>query len=454
MEPRACVAEPDAANDRLTLHVCTQGGWGFRDILAQNLGLEADKVRVLTPDVGGGFGMKGFYYPEYTMAGFAARKLNRPVKWTGERGESFLSDTMGRDHVTVAELAFDASNRITALRVNVISNMGAYYYQYAPYIPTLAALKVLPGVYAIPTLSYSVQGVFTNTVPVDAYRGAGRPELIYCMERVIEAAARELGVDVTELRRINFIKPEQMPYSTAAGEIYDTGEFAQVMDTAMQRADWLGAAARKQEAANRGKYRGIGMCYYIESTMGDPDRACHRPLRAGRHGLGPGRHPDQRPGPRYGLRAGAPPAPGRAVRADPHRPGRHRPDQGRRRHRRLALAHGPGDRDLRCFRRRDREGQGLRGPGLRGGRRRHHLPGRRLPRRRHRQGDRHHGPGAEGPDHDRARRGGRARRCGHHQAPGLDLPQRLPHRRGRARFRHRRRATSPATPSSTISAWW
>ena len=200
MEPRACVAEPDAANDRLTLHVCTQGGWGFRDILAQNLGLEADKVRVLTPDVGGGFGMKGFYYPEYTMAGFAARKLNRPVKWTGERGESFLSDTMGRDHVTKAELAFDASNRITALRVNVISNMGAYYYQYAPYIPTLAALKVLPGVYAIPTLSYSVQGVFTNTVPVDAYRGAGRPESIYCMERVIEAAARELGVDVTELQ--------------------------------------------------------------------------------------------------------------------------------------------------------------------------------------------------------------------------------------------------------------
>ncbi len=270
MEPRACVAEPDGVGDRLTLHVCTQGGWGFRDILAQNLGLDPDKVRVITPDVGGGFGMKGFYYPEYTMAGFAARQLKRPVKWTGERGESFLSDTMGRDHVTTAELAFDARNRITGLRVNVISNMGAYYYQYAPYIPTGAALKVLPGVYDIPALSYSVQGVFTNTVPVDAYRGAGRPESIYCMERLIEYAARELGVDVNELRRINFIKPEQMPYTTAAGEIYDTGEFARVMDTAMQRADWQGAAARKQQSASRGRYRGIGMCYYIESTMGDP----------------------------------------------------------------------------------------------------------------------------------------------------------------------------------------
>jgi carbon-monoxide dehydrogenase large subunit len=270
MEPRACVAEVDGTSGRLTLHVCTQGGWGFRDILAENLGLPAEQVRVLTPDVGGGFGMKSFYYPEYTMAGAAARKLGRPVKWTGERGESFLSDTMGRDHVTTAELAFDADNRITALRVRVISNMGAYYYQYAPYIPTLAALKVLPGVYDIPALSYTVQGVFTNTVPVDAYRGAGRPESIYCMERVIEAAARELGVEPPELRRLNFIKPEQMPYKTAAGETYDTGDFARVMDTALDRADWKGARTRQGEAARRGKYRGIGMCYYIESTMGDP----------------------------------------------------------------------------------------------------------------------------------------------------------------------------------------
>jgi aerobic carbon-monoxide dehydrogenase large subunit len=268
MEPRACVAE--FAGGRLTLHTCTQGGWGHRDTLAANLGMEADNVRVITPDVGGGFGMKSFFYPEYTMAAAAAKTLGRPVKWTAERGESFLSDTMGRDHVTTAELAFDAQKRIVGMRVNVVANMGAYYYFYAPYIPTGAALKVLPGVYAIPALSYAVQGVFTNTVPVDAYRGAGRPESIYCIERLIEAAARELGVDPTDLRRINFVRPEQMPYKTSAGEVYDSGDFDRVMTAAMERADWKGAKARSAEARARGRYRGIGMCYYIESTMGDP----------------------------------------------------------------------------------------------------------------------------------------------------------------------------------------
>jgi aerobic carbon-monoxide dehydrogenase large subunit len=270
MEPRACVAEYDSAADKLTVQTCTQGGWGFRDTLADNLGMPQDKVRVITPDVGGGFGMKSFFYPEYTMAAYAARMLKRPVKWRADRGESFLSDTMGRDHVTTAELAFDANKRITGMRVHVTSNMGAYYYFYAPYIPTGAALKVLPGVYDIPVLSYSVHGVFTNTVPVDAYRGAGRPESIYCVERLVEKAARELGVDPTELRRINFVRSEQMPYKTAAGELYDSGDFARVMQTAMGRADWQGAKARKEAAARSGRYRGIGMCYYIESTMGDP----------------------------------------------------------------------------------------------------------------------------------------------------------------------------------------
>src|SRR3954447_3684761 len=270
MEPRACVAEYDSAADKLTVQTCTQGGWGFRDTLADNLGMPQDKVRVITPDVGGGFGMKSFFYPEDRMAAYAARMLKRPVKWRADRGESFLSDTMGRDHVTTAELAFDSNKRITGMRVHVTSNMGAYYYFYAPYIPTGAALKVLPGVYDIPVLSYSVHGVFTNTVPVDAYRGAGRPESIYCVERLIEKAARELGVDPTELRRINFVRSDQMPYKTAAGELYDSGDFARVMQTAMGRADWQGAKARKEGAARSGRYRGIGMCYYIESTMGDP----------------------------------------------------------------------------------------------------------------------------------------------------------------------------------------
>jgi carbon-monoxide dehydrogenase large subunit len=270
MEPRAAVSEWDAADGTLTCHTGTQGPWAFRDTIAQNLGLETDKVRVITPDVGGGFGMKAMFYPEYTMTAYAAKMLGRPVKWNSERSEAFLSDTQGRDHVTTAELAFDADNRIIGMRVNTVASMGAYYYFFAPYIPTGAALKVLPGVYDVKALSYGVKGVFTHTVPVDAYRGAGRPESIYCVERIIEKAAVELGVDRTELRRINFIKPEQMPFKTAAGELYDTGEFAKVMDTCLAKSDWRGMAARKAKAKAEGKLRGIGMCYYIESTMGDP----------------------------------------------------------------------------------------------------------------------------------------------------------------------------------------
>jgi carbon-monoxide dehydrogenase large subunit len=270
MEPRACVAEFDTAEGKLTVQTCTQGGWGHRDVLAANLGMAPEKVRVITPDVGGGFGMKAFFYPEYTMAAFAARELKRPVKWTGERGESFLSDTMGRDHVTTAEIGFDADHRILGLRVDLVANMGAYYYAFAPFIPTGAALKVLPGVYDVKALSYGVQGVFTNTVPVDAYRGAGRPESIYCIERLMDYAADELGVDPIELRRRNFIRPEQMPFTTAAGETYDTGDFARVMDACLKKADWAGIDKRRAEARARGRYRGIGLCYYIESTMGDP----------------------------------------------------------------------------------------------------------------------------------------------------------------------------------------
>ncbi|MCL6606896.1 MAG: xanthine dehydrogenase family protein molybdopterin-binding subunit [Geminicoccaceae bacterium] len=270
MEPRAAVAEWDAGAGKLTVHTCTQGGWAFRDVLAQNLGLAKEKVRVLTPDVGGGFGMKAMFYGEYTLCAFAARKLGRPVKWTSERGEAFLSDSQGRDHVTVAELAFDADHRILGLKVDVVANMGAYYYFFAPFIPTGAALKVLPGVYDVKCLSYGVKAVFTNTVPVDAYRGAGRPESIYCIERLMDLAAAELGVDRLELRRKNFIRPEQMPFKTAAGEIYDSGDFERVMNAAVARADWQGFPTRRAEAARRGKLRGIGLCYYIESTMGNP----------------------------------------------------------------------------------------------------------------------------------------------------------------------------------------
>ena len=175
IEPRAAIAEWDA-NTGITLHACTQGGWLWTDMLAGVLKVGADKVRILTPDVGGGFGMKAFFYPEYAMAAFAARELGRPVKWTGERSETFLADVMGRDHVTTAELALDADHKILGMRVETIANMGAYNSLFAPFIPTMAALKVLPGVYDVKSLVYRVKGVLTNTTPVDAYRGAGRPE--------------------------------------------------------------------------------------------------------------------------------------------------------------------------------------------------------------------------------------------------------------------------------------
>ncbi|HYZ26343.1 MAG TPA: xanthine dehydrogenase family protein molybdopterin-binding subunit [Geminicoccaceae bacterium] len=273
IEPRAAIADFDAAAGTITLRTCTQGGWLLTDILAGTLKIDSSKVRILTPDVGGGFGMKAFFYPEYAMAAWASRLLGRPVKWTGERSETFLADVMGRDHVTEAELALDADHRILGMKVETTANMGAYSSLFGPFIPTGAALKVLPGVYDVKHLVYRVKGVLTNTTPVDAYRGAGRPESIYLMERLMDAAAREVGEDRAEFRRKNFIPPSAMPFKTAAGEIYDSGDFARVTDTALKEADWGGLARRQAEAAARGLRRGIGMSYYIESTMGDPQEA-------------------------------------------------------------------------------------------------------------------------------------------------------------------------------------
>jgi len=269
MEPRAAVAEP-GPDGRLTVYLPTQGVWMPRDIIAGLLGLSKEKVRVRTPDVGGGFGTKIFVYPEYVMVAWAALRLGRPVRWTATRTEAMLIDAHGRDHRTVAELAFDEDARMLAYRVRVRANLGAYLSQFGPYIPTGAASKVVPGVYRIPAVSYGVLGVFTNTAPVDAYRGAGRPESIYCLERLVDVAARELGLPPDEIRRRNMIAPEEMPYRTAVGETYDSGEFVRLMEACMERADWAGFAKRRAESEARGRLRGIGMAYYIEATMGDP----------------------------------------------------------------------------------------------------------------------------------------------------------------------------------------
>jgi carbon-monoxide dehydrogenase large subunit len=217
--------------------------------------------------------MKSFYYPEQALAVWSSKKFGRPVKWIGERGDSFISDIMGRDHVTKVDLAFNSNYEILGMRVDTIANMGAYLSNFGPFIPTLAAIKVMPGVYDIKALSVRVRGVFTNTVPVDAYRGAGRPESIYMMERLMDKASQQLGVDRVELRRKNFIAATSMPFTTTAGEIYDSGEFERVMDTVTEKADWAGINERRSVSHKNGKRRGIGLCYYIESTMGEPGEA-------------------------------------------------------------------------------------------------------------------------------------------------------------------------------------
>ncbi|MFC6687130.1 xanthine dehydrogenase family protein molybdopterin-binding subunit [Jhaorihella thermophila] len=268
LEPRGCFAEWDGQR----LHLCYggQGVWGVKAQLAEKFGLEPEQVRVTTPDVGGGFGMKAFAYPEYFVVAHAARALGRPVRWIADRSESMLADNGARDLVTRAELAFDGDNRITAYRVHTRCNLGAYNSQFGQMIQTMLFSRVLTGVYDIRTVWMRVEGIYTNTTQVDAYRGAGRPEAIYVLERVMDRAARELGVDPLELRRRNFIPADAFPYQSATGETYDVGDFNRVLDRAVERADLAGFPARRAADAARGLLRGLGASYYIESILGDP----------------------------------------------------------------------------------------------------------------------------------------------------------------------------------------
>lgn len=271
MEPRGVIADWDSTAEKMTVRMGTQGGWVTRSLLAKAvLHIPEEQVRVITPDVGGAFGMKLFFYSECVATVWTSRKLGRPIKWMGERSDAFLSDTQGRDHVTTASLAFDRDNKILGMKIKTNANLGAYLSTFGPMIPTMAMLKVLPGVYDIPALHYRSVGVFTNTVPVDAYRGAGRPEAIYIIERLMDTAAMELSVGPDALRRVNFIPTSAIPYKTATGCVYDSGEFERLMDRALENSQWSEFEERRAEAANRGKIRGIGMCYYIEATAGNP----------------------------------------------------------------------------------------------------------------------------------------------------------------------------------------
>jgi aerobic carbon-monoxide dehydrogenase large subunit len=268
LDTRAAVAEYDEAKDRLTLTLGSQGPHRIRDVLCKMiLNIPVEKMRVITPDTGGGFGTKLFPYREYALVAVAAKNLKRPVSWVAERTEHFLCDAQGRDNVTTAELALDASNKFLALRVDTIADMGGYLSAFAPYIPYGGA-GMLPGVYDFATCYARVRAAYTNTLPVDAYRGAGRPEASYVLERLVDVAARELGVEPDALRKKNFIKPKQMPYTTPTDKIYDSGEFAAHMARAQDVGDWKGFRKRWAQARRRNKLRGIGLATYIEVCGG------------------------------------------------------------------------------------------------------------------------------------------------------------------------------------------
>jgi len=266
LEPRAALAHYDPATDRSTLYTPTQGPHVIHGQIADPiLKLGAAKLRVVSGNVGGAFGMKIFLHPEQPLVVWASRKLKRAVRWTGERSETFVSDVQGRDNYTIAELALDAGAKFLALRVTNYANMGAYLSNFGPFIPQLL-LFVLSSVYRIPAIVLRTRGIVTNTVPVDAYRGAGRPEGIYVIERIVDLAARELGLGPDEIRQRNFINA--FPYQTPVESEYDSGDFPGAMKLAMEKADWTGFAARRDAAAKRGKLRGIGLGMYIERCGG------------------------------------------------------------------------------------------------------------------------------------------------------------------------------------------
>ena len=266
MEPRAALAEYDPAEGRFTLRVGCQGVFGLRAGLAAVLGVDKEKLRVLTGNVGGSFGMKAAVYPEYPALLHAAKTLGRPVKWTDERSESFVSDSHGRDHEMTAELALDAQGNFLAVRVTGYGNLGAYVGRGTPIPPTANAVKNVIGVYKTPLLEVATRIVVTNTPPVGAYRGAGRPEGNYYMERLVDTAAAETGIDRRELRRKNHIPETAMPHQAPNGTTYDSGEFTAVLDEALRRADWDGFAARREESRKRGLLRGRGIGDYLEVT--------------------------------------------------------------------------------------------------------------------------------------------------------------------------------------------
>src|SRR5256886_2269975 len=266
MEPRAAVGVYDEAGGRFTLHVPSQGVFGLRANMADILKVEPKQVRIVTGHVGGSFGMKAAPFPEYICVLHAARALGRPVKWADERSGSFVSDSHGRDHELTAELALDADGNFLAVRITNFGNMGAFLSPVAPMPSTINVVKNVQGVYRTPLIEVSTKCVFTNTSHVSAYRGAGRPEGNYYMERLVDVAAAEMGIDRLELRRRNQIRPREIPIKTASGSNYDSGDFPGLFKRALKAADVKGFARRKRESRKRGKVRGLGIGNFLEVT--------------------------------------------------------------------------------------------------------------------------------------------------------------------------------------------
>ena len=272
MEPRAALANYDPAEEHFTLYTTSQNPHVARLVLSAFYNIAPEhKLRVIAPDVGGGFGSKIFIYPEEMVALWASKRTGRPVKWTGDRSESFVTDAHGRDHVSKAEMAFDANHKMLGLRVKTYANFGAYMSLFSSSVPTYLYATLLSGQYNIPAIYTEVMGVYTNTTPVDAYRGAGRPEACYLLERLVETAARQLKVDPAELRRKNFIT--QFPHQTPVIMAYDTGDFNASLDAALKAIDYAGFPARKAKAKSEGKLRGLGFSCYIEACGIAPSKA-------------------------------------------------------------------------------------------------------------------------------------------------------------------------------------
>jgi carbon-monoxide dehydrogenase large subunit len=266
MEPRSAIGDYDPTTDEHTLYTTSQNPHVIRLLMgAFVLGLPENKLRVVAPDVGGGFGSKIYHYAEEALVTWSAAKLGRPVKWTADRSESFMSDAHGRDHVSTAEMALDAEGKFLALRISTLCNMGAYLSTFAPAVPTYLYATLLAGVYTTPLIYCEVKAVFTNTVPVDAYRGAGRPEASFLLERLVDTICHDTGHDRIAIRKKNFIPVDAFPYQTPVALQYDSGNYFATLDVALKNADWAGFPARRAAAAAKGKLRGIGLSTYLEA---------------------------------------------------------------------------------------------------------------------------------------------------------------------------------------------